>query len=202
MGRYRDALPVAARVIAWDPTAAIGYIQRAEDLSMLDRHEEAWRALSGQWSLSRRVLDPGAARDTPCISRRATTRRYRRRVRAIILDPQNTTARIDLALTLEAMGRYKDAYSCVLREALRIMREIEEFASRHRPARVMSRLACWQLRRAVCTRSSGGQRRWLHPRRPWPLRQSGSICGPCASRLSTCSSVQRKHWQRRNGWSS
>ena len=100
-----------------------------------------WRALSGQWSLSRRVLGPARKGYTLYLATRYNEA-LQAQSQAIILDPQNTTARIDLALTLEAMGRYKDAIAAS-EEALRIIREIESSpvgtaSSRNEQVRVLA----------------------------------------------------------------
>ena len=142
MGRYRDALPVAEKVIAWDPTAAIGYIQRAEDLSMLDRHEEALASAERAVELEPQSSGPWRRKGYTLYLATRYNEALQAQSQAIILDPQNTTARIDLALTLEAMGRYKDAIAAS-EEALRIIREIESSpvgtaSSRNEQVRVLA----------------------------------------------------------------
>jgi tetratricopeptide (TPR) repeat protein len=73
---------------------------------------------------------------------------------AVTLHPLNTTARIDLARTLEAMGRYAEAIATA-QESLRIMREAES-------APVGSAKSRGELVRAlvIAARSWQGLQRW------------------------------------------
>jgi tetratricopeptide (TPR) repeat protein len=155
MRRYLDALPVAEQVIAFDPSVAVGYMQKAADLSMLWRHDEA--LISADRALR---LEP---QNFQCWGRKGFTlyraKRYhdalQTQEQAVMLAPHNANMRVDLALIFEALGRYKEAIS-TSQGALRIMHEGERVP-------VGTAHSHWEQARALAV-----QARSLRALKRWP----------------------------------